>query len=74
VLAHELGPRFEPHALTLLPTLFGVIVITVAVMAESADQGVRQLLRYCQVGSTCSVKTAGRPPARCSSQRVTGDF
>ncbi|KXZ51447.1 CLASP protein [Gonium pectorale] len=47
VLARALGPRFEQHALTLLPTLFGVLVITVAVMAESADVGVRNILRHC---------------------------
>ncbi|KAG2440200.1 hypothetical protein HXX76_004312 [Chlamydomonas incerta] len=48
VLASHMGTRFEPHALTLLPVLFGVVVITVAVMAESADQGVRAVLRHCQ--------------------------
>ncbi|KAG2490352.1 hypothetical protein HYH03_011154 [Edaphochlamys debaryana] len=48
VLAQALGPRFESHAIALLPTLFGVLVITVAVMAESADVGVRAILRHCQ--------------------------
>ncbi|KAG2454961.1 hypothetical protein HYH02_000787 [Chlamydomonas schloesseri] len=48
VLATHMGARFEPHALTLLPVLFGVVVITVAVMAESADLGVRTVLRHCQ--------------------------
>ncbi|GLC37256.1 hypothetical protein PLESTB_001143100 [Pleodorina starrii] len=50
VLSRALGPRFEPYALVLLPTLFGVLVITVAVMAESADVGVRGILRHCQTG------------------------
>ncbi|GLI59247.1 hypothetical protein VaNZ11_001093 [Volvox africanus] len=48
VLARVLGPRFEPHVLLLLPTLFGVLVITVAVMSESADVGLRDILRHCQ--------------------------
>ncbi|GIL71392.1 hypothetical protein Vretifemale_1954, partial [Volvox reticuliferus] len=48
VLARALGPRFEPHVLALLPTLFGVLVITVAVMSESADVGIRGILRHCQ--------------------------
>ncbi|PNH11648.1 CLIP-associating protein 1 [Tetrabaena socialis] len=55
VLARAMGPRFEPHALGLLPTLFGVLVITVAVMAESADVGVRELLRACQTGRLLQV-------------------
>lgn len=55
VLARTLGPRFEPHAITLLPTLLGVLVITVAVMAESADVGVRGILQHCQTGRLLQV-------------------
>lgn len=54
-----MGTRFESHALTLLPVLFGVVVITVAVMAESADQGVRTVLRHCQTPRILQVVSDG---------------
>ncbi|GFR45537.1 hypothetical protein Agub_g6930 [Astrephomene gubernaculifera] len=59
VLARALGPRFEPHALTLMPTLFGVLVITVAVMAESADMGMKGILRHCQAPRVLQVISDG---------------
>ncbi|EFJ48812.1 CLIP-associating protein [Volvox carteri f. nagariensis] len=83
VLAQALGPRFEPYALTLLPTLFGVLVITVAVMAESADVGVRGILQHCQTGRLLQAISDGvcrekNPKTRqfcaCYLTQILGDW
>ena len=46
-LAAVLGGRFEPYALHFLPELFKGVVITVHIMAESADVCAHAILRHC---------------------------
>ncbi|KAK9807883.1 hypothetical protein WJX72_012183 [[Myrmecia] bisecta] len=48
VLAAALGGRFEMHAIYYIPVLFKVLVITVQIMADSADLGMRTLLHHCR--------------------------
>lgn len=55
ILATTLGQRFEANAVAILPTLFGVLVITIQVMAEAADLGVRTILQHCQGGRVLQI-------------------
>jgi CLIP-associating protein 1/2 len=47
VLAAELGAEFEKDALHFVPELFKCVVITVQIIAESGDAGVRGILHNC---------------------------
>lgn len=48
VLAAELGGEFEKEAAHYVPELFKCVVITVQIIAESGDLGVRGILHNCQ--------------------------
>ncbi|BDA47128.1 probable CLIP-associating protein 2 [Coccomyxa sp. Obi] len=48
VLAEHMGARLETVAMAFLAALFKVLVITVQIMADSADACARVLLRHCQ--------------------------
>ena len=48
ILAAELGGEFEREATHFVPELFKCVVITVQIIAESGDFGVRGILHNCQ--------------------------
>ncbi|KAF8645960.1 hypothetical protein HU200_066053 [Digitaria exilis] len=49
VLIKELLGDFEPFAEIFIPVLFKLVVITVLVIAESADKCIKSILRNCKV-------------------------
>ncbi|CAL5057136.1 unnamed protein product [Urochloa decumbens] len=49
VLSKELLDDFEPCAEIFIPVLFKLVVITVLVIAESADSCIKSILRNCKV-------------------------
>ncbi|PAN07055.1 hypothetical protein PAHAL_1G308100 [Panicum hallii] len=49
VLSKELLGNFEPCAEIFIPVLFKLVVITVLVIAESADNCIKSILRNCKV-------------------------
>ncbi|CAN6273486.1 unnamed protein product [Urochloa humidicola] len=49
VLSKELLGDFEPCAEIFIPVLFNLVVITVLVIAESADSCIKSILRNCMV-------------------------
>ncbi|TKW40355.1 hypothetical protein SEVIR_1G240000v4 [Setaria viridis] len=49
VLSKELLGDFEPSAEIFIPVLFKLVVITVLVIAESADNCIKSILRNCKV-------------------------
>ncbi|OEL27546.1 CLIP-associated protein [Dichanthelium oligosanthes] len=49
VLSKELLGDFEPCAEIFIPVLFKLVVITVLVIAESADNSIKSILRNCKV-------------------------
>ncbi|KAG0621726.1 hypothetical protein M758_3G044000 [Ceratodon purpureus] len=49
VLAKELKSDFEVFAESFLPMLFKLVVITVLVIAESADACIKSILQHCKV-------------------------
>ena len=63
-MASQLGPRMEFLVGHTVPTLFKVVVITVQIMADSADSCIRHLLTCCQTHRVlvkiCTVITKDR--------------
>ncbi|KAH7387488.1 hypothetical protein KP509_16G025400 [Ceratopteris richardii] len=49
LLSKELPAEFEPCAEAFIPVLFKLVVITVLVIAESADTCIKTMLRNCRV-------------------------
>lgn len=52
LLSKELLGDFEPCAESFIPVLFKLVVITVLVIAESADTCIKTMLRNCRVART----------------------
>ncbi|AQK48835.1 CLIP-associated protein [Zea mays] len=50
ILSKELLGDFEPCAKLFIPMLFKLVVITVLVIAESADTCIKTILQNCKVG------------------------
>ena len=48
ILSAELGGEFEKEAAHFVPELFKCVVITVQIIAESGDHGIRGVLHNCQ--------------------------
>ena len=77
VLAAELGGEFEKDALHFVPELFKCVVITVQVIAESGDLGIRGILHNCQarhlIPKLCDAATKDRSAKlRCHATNWIG--